>query len=221
MNFEKARFNMVEQQIRPWEVLDQRVLDLISATARDEFVPADYRGVAYSDTRIPLAHGEFMMAPKVEGRILQALEISGTDRGLEIGTGTGYLTMLLAQSARHITTVDLHDDFSQSAAKTLASRGITNVDFLTQDGCAELPSNSPYDFIAVTGALCSTSPALNNFQQQLAIGGRLFVVVGEAPTMEARLITRKSETIFSINALFETDLKYLIGAEAPARFNFD
>lgn len=221
MNFEKARFNMVEQQIRPWEVLDQRVLDLISASARDEFVPADYRGVAYSDTRIPLAHGESMMAPKVEGRILQALDITPSDRGLEIGTGTGYLSMLMAQSARLLTTIDLHEDFTQQAAKSLASRGITNVEFLTQDGCDGHAAGGPYDFIAVTGALCSTSPALNHYQEQLAIGGRLFAVVGEAPTMEARLITRKSETIFSANALFETDLKYLIGAEAPARFSFD
>ena len=221
MNFEKARFNMVEQQIRPWEVLDQRVLDLFSASARDEFVPADYRGVAYSDTRIPLAHGESMMAPKVEGRLLQALEIAPTDRGLEIGTGTGYLAMLMARSARQLTSLDLHEDFTQAAAKRLATNGINNVEFHTLDGCDGHSAGAPYDFIAVTGAISATSQALSNFKDQLAIGGRLFVIVGDAPTMEALLITRKSETIFSTNALFETDLKYLVGAEAPARFNFD
>ena len=221
MNFEKARFNMVEQQIRPWDVLDQRVLDLIAASARDEFVPPDYQGVSYSDTRIPLPHGESMMAPKVEGRLLQALDITAADRGLEVGTGTGYLTMLLARSARHLTSIDIHEDFTQAAAKNLATRSITNVEFRTQDGCDGDPAGAPYDFIAVTGAISSSSPALDNFRNQLAIGGRLFVIVGDPPSMQALLITRRSETIFSSDALFETELKYLSGAEAPAKFKFD
>ena len=218
MNFEKARFNMVEQQIRTWDVLDQQVLDIIASTARDEFVPEDYLGVSYSDTRIPIGHGETMMAPKVEGRILQALRIGPADRGLEVGTGSGFLTMLISQMAKHLITMDVHEEFTHGAAKRLAARNTSNVDFVTQDGCGGYPEGGPFDFIAVTGAMATENPAL---REQLAVGGRLFVIVGELPIMEALLIERQSETVFASEALFETELKYLLGAEAPAKFSFE
>ena len=218
MNFEQARLNMVEQQIRPWEALDQRVLDVILESPRDAFVPQDYQGIAYSDTRIPIGHGETMMSPKVEGRLLQALDIQAHERGLEIGTGTGYLTSLLAKFASHVTSVDIYEDFTEQARQRLALHGANNVDLLTDNGCDGMPSAGPYDFIAVTGAMATANPVL---REQLAIGGRLFVVVGKSPIMEAQLIERSSENVFAEDTLFETDLKCLVGAEAPAEFSFD
>lgn len=218
MNFEKARLNMVEQQIRPWEVLDQRVLDVILESERDAFVPAEYRGIAYSDTRIPIGHGEFMMSPKVEGRLLQALDIQSHERGLEIGTGSGYLCSLIATLSSQVISVDIHPDFIESAGKLLSARGINNVELMQQDASGGLPQAAPYDYIAVTGAMASVPASL---KEQLAIGGRLFVIVGQAPIMEAMLIERMSEDVYSQEALFETQLKYLNGAEALVEFEFD
>ena len=203
MNFEKARLNMVEQQIRPWEVLDQRVLDVILESQRDAFVPADYQGIAYSDTRIPIGHGETMMSPKVEGRLLQALDIQAHERGLEIGTGSGYLCSLIATLSSQVISVDIHADFIENAGKRLSGRGINNVDLVQQDACDGLLHAAPYDYIAVTGAMASVPASL---KEQLAIGGRLFVIVGQAPIMEAMLIERTSEDVYSQEALFETEL---------------
>lgn len=217
MNFEQARFNMVEQQIRPWEVLDQRVLDVISATPREYFVPKDYQGVAYSDTRIPIGHGETMLAPKVEGRILQALAITARDRGLLIGTGTGFLAALMAQLAGQLTSIDIHDEFTQEAARKLTAFGLHNVSFATQDGCDGYAQAEPFDFIAASGAMANFRPLI---QQQLAIGGRLFLVLGNSPIMNAHLITRETADVFTDDILFETDLKYLAGAEATRKFDF-
>ena len=153
MNFEKARLNMVEQQIRPWEVLDQRVLDTILDSPREAFVPAEYQGIAYSDTRIPIGHGETMMSPKVEGRLLQALDIQSHERGLEIGTGTGYLTWLLASFASQVVSVDIHQEFIDQASARLSARGANNVELIAADGCEGFAQAAPYDFIAVTGAM--------------------------------------------------------------------
>ena len=218
MNFEKARLNTVEQQIRPWEVLDQRVLDVILESQRDAFVPAEYQGLAYSDTRIPIGHGETMMSPKVEGRLLQALDIQPHERGLEIGTGTGYLCSLLATLSSQVVSVDIHANFTENASKRLSARGINNVELICQDACEGLPQAAPYDYIAVTGAMASVPTSLKN---QLAVGGRLFIIVGKAPIMEATLIERTGEDIYTQEALFETELKYLNGAEAPVEFKFD
>ncbi|MEM7467122.1 MAG: protein-L-isoaspartate O-methyltransferase [Pseudomonadota bacterium] len=218
MNFEIARSNMVEQQIRPWEVLDQRVLDVIAVSPRDRFVPSAYQGIAYSDTRIPIGHGETMMSPKVEGRLLQALDIQAHERGLEIGTGTGYLTSLLARFASHVKSVDIHADFIASAGDSLATAGISNVELVTQDAVNEIPEGGPYDFIAITGAVSTLDPGYENL---LAVGGRLFAVVGKPPIMEARLIYKTDNNVFTRETLFETELKFLNGAEAPAEFRFD
>ena len=155
MNFEQARVNMVEQQIRPWEVLDQRVLDAFLACPRDAFVPPQYQGIAYSDTRVPIGHGETMMSPKLEGRLLQALDIQSHERGLEIGTGTGYLSWLLTTFSQHLISIDIHTDFIDNAAKQLRARGVNNIELITRDGCDGLAQSAPYDFIAVTGAMAS------------------------------------------------------------------
>ena len=218
MNFEKARLNMVEQQIRPWEVLDQRVLDAILDSPREAFVPAEYQGIAYSDTRIPIGHGETMMSPKVEGRLLQALDIQSQERGLEIGTGSGYLSWLLASFASQVVSLDIHQEFIDQAEARLNAQRVKNVELVVADGCDGYAQGAPYDFIAVTGAMANVPATL---KEQLAVGGRLFIIVGKPPIMQALLIERSGDQEYSEQALFETELKYLNGAEAPVEFQFD
>ncbi len=215
MNTEQARFNMVEQQIRPWNVLDQRVLDLMSSTPREEFVPETYRSVAFSDNNIPLDHDQVMMPPKIEARMIQSLDIKPNNEALEIGTGSGYVTALLARSCRSVTSVEIHDDLSQAASKKLSAQGIENVSCNVGDGVEGWVQSAPYDVIAVTGSVHQLD---SRFQEQLRIGGRLFVIVGNNPVMEATLITRISDTEWSRESLFETSLPALAGAQCPARF---
>jgi protein-L-isoaspartate(D-aspartate) O-methyltransferase len=217
MDFEQARNNMVEQQIRTWEVLDQNVLDAISAIARDEFVPGAYRNLAYSDTSIPLGYGESMMTPKLEGRIVQSLNLTSNDRILEIGTGSGYLTALLAHCGGQVVSIEVLAGLHDSAKTRLESRAITNISLEQGDGLAGWKSAEPYEAIVLTGSVAS--PPLD-IERQLTIGGRLFMVVGEAPAMEAILLTRVGENEFSSESLFETDLKPLVGGEAISRFKF-
>ncbi len=215
MDFETARYNMIEQQVRTWDVLDQNVLDLLSRIHREDFVPAAYRRVALADVDIPIGHGEVTMTPKTEARLLQSLLLQPTDRVLEIGTGCGYLTALLATSAESVVSVDIHSDFTCSAREKLAANDIHNVALFTGDGVNGWPDNAPYDAIAVTGSV----PVLTGaFQSQLTIGGRLFVVVGESPAMEASLITRIDEQEWASESLFETDLAPLIGAPRKQTF---
>ena len=217
MNFEQARFNMVEQQIRTWAVLDQRVLDLLLTVPREEFVPERFRKLAFSDICIPLGHGEVMMPPKVEARLLQALDIQPSDRILEIGTGSAYLTALLASLGKRVISVEIEPEFARTAEPKLAARGIGNVKIEVGDGAYGWEREAPYDVIAVTGSV----PLLtDHFQRQLAIGGRLFVIVGESPVMEARLITRVDDHQWVQESLFETDLPALKGAPHPQRFVF-
>lgn len=215
MNIEQARFNMVEQQIRPWNVLDQRVLDLLADTRREDFVPGAYAELAFTDTRVPLGHSETMMTPKVEGRLLQALAVQPGEEALEIGTGSGYLSALLARSCRHVVSVEIHPDLSAAAAIALAGAGIENVTLEVADGTTGWQSSAPYDVIAVTGSMFEL-PA--SFREQLRVGGRLFVITGEAPVMQARLIVRVGDQEWSDECLFETSLKPLVGAEPPRRF---
>ncbi|MGH8626247.1 MAG: protein-L-isoaspartate O-methyltransferase family protein [Gammaproteobacteria bacterium] len=217
MNFEQARINMIEQQIRPWEVLDQRVLDQIGEIPREEFVPQRFRKLAFSDTQIPLGHGEVMMSPKLEARMVQALRLQPDDTTLEIGTGSGYVTALLASLSKQVLSIELYPDFTQSAAQKLARLSLSNVDLFTADGIRGWGKGGPYDAIAVTGSV----PLLSeHFQHQLKLGGRLFLIVGQAPIMEARLITRLSENEWNSEPLFETDLPPLAGAPVPERFVF-
>ena len=217
MNMAQARHNMIEQQIRPWDVLDQRVLELIEGLPRDKFVPSAYLKLAYADINIPLDHGQVMMAPKVEARMLQALNIKDTDTILEVGTGSGYVTALLARSGKHVYSVDIYPDVAAAAGRKLTELGIDNVTLETGDAVNGWDRHGPYDVIAITGSL-PTLP--EGFLQSLKIGGRLFVVTGQEPVMEARLITRTSEQGWIEQALFETVLPPLVNAPQPQRFVF-
>ena len=215
MNFEQARYNMIEQQIRPWEVLNQAVLDLISEIHREDFMPESYRELALADIQIPLAHGEVTMTPKVEARLLQSLDIQPGDNILEIGTGCAYLTALLAKSGRQVTSVDIYRDFTGQAVDKLKRYGISNVRLDTGDAVRGWGAPDRYDAIAVTGSV----PVLDTcFQEQLSVGGRLFMIVGRSPVMEALLITRMGNHEWSRESLFETDLPPLIGAGVPEEF---
>jgi protein-L-isoaspartate(D-aspartate) O-methyltransferase len=215
VNLEQARANMVLQQIRPWEVLDQRVLDLLEELPREDFVPEAYRKLAYADIAIPLGHAEVMMPPRLEARMLQALNIQPTETVLEIGTGSGFCTALLAKLGRHVFSVDIHPEFTAAAAQRLASHEIINVTLETGDAARGWASCGQVDVIALTGSL----PILPEvFEQSLQPGGRLFAIVGDAPAMEAILITRLSEDEFRRETLFETDLPALRNAQQPNRF---
>jgi protein-L-isoaspartate(D-aspartate) O-methyltransferase len=203
MNLEQARHNMIVQQIRPWEVMDDQVLDLIMRTPREDFVPPQYRNLAFTDTALPIGHGQVMMPPRLEARMLQALAVQPEESVLEVGTGSGYLTALLAQLARHVYSVERVPELKQAAEHRLAARGLTNLTLDEGDAAAGWPRRGSYDVIAVTGSLPELPLAL---QQGLNVGGRLFVVVGEAPAMEALLITRLGENEWAQESLFETEL---------------
>ena len=214
---EQARFNMIEQQVRPWDVLDQRVLDTMNSIPREDFVPEHYRSLAFADTNIPLGHEQVMMAPKLEGRLLQALAIQPTDKVLEIGTGSGYLTACLASLGNHVTSIDIKPDFTASAGATLATLDIENVTLETADAAAGIDSDERFDAIAVTGSI----PVLQQqFHRNLEIGGRLFIITGSLPIMEACLITRIDENNWSRESLLETCIPPLLHATGPQDFIF-
>jgi protein-L-isoaspartate(D-aspartate) O-methyltransferase len=217
MNLEQARFNMVEQQIRPWDVLDQRVLDAVAAVPRDAFVPDAYRQLAYADIEVPLGEGEVMMAPKVEGRMLQALRLRPTDRILEVGTGSGFVTALLARLSSRVLSVERLDAFSRRAGERLAAQGVGNVTLEVGDGRGGWPAGGPFDAIAMTGSLPEPDETL---LRQLAPGGRLFLVVGAPPVMEALLFTRVGEADWARESLFETELPPLRGLPPRESFVF-
>jgi protein-L-isoaspartate(D-aspartate) O-methyltransferase len=214
MNFESARAQMLTQQIRAWEVLDDRVLHTLHDVPREQFVPGQYRELAFADTEIPIGHGQKTMAPKVEGRLLQALQIEPSDEVLEVGTGSGYLTACLARLGGRVTSAEIFPDLAASAEARLAERGTDNVDVQVADALT-LQFEDRFDAIAVTGSL----PELNDhFIRMLRPRGRLFVVIGRAPVMEARLITRQSGGQWTELSLFETVLDPLINAEQPEPF---
>lgn len=215
LNLQQARENMVQQQIRTWDVLDQRILDLLEAMPREDFVPEPYRNLAYAEMSIPLGHGEVMMPPVVEARMLQALDIAPHETVLEIGTGSGFVTALLAKLGRHVHSVEIHPKFTNQAADCLAAHAIMNVSLHTGDAAQGWANSGQVDVIAITGSL----PILpDTFQQTLNPGGRLFAIVGDAPAMEAVLITRLSDKEFHRETLFETDLPVLRNALQPNRF---
>lgn len=216
-NLEQARFNMIEQQIRTWEVLDSAVLDLLKHVPREAFVPEQYAGLAFADIEIPIGEGQTMLSPKLEGRILQALEVRKTDKVLEIGTGSGYLTALLAKSAKEVISVEIHASLSALAKKRLAAQGIDNVTLEVGNATDGWPAQAPYDVIVFTGSL-PVSP--ENVKQSLAIGGRMFVVIGDAPAMHATMIRRVSADSFKYDVIFETCLPPLNNAPQPDRFQF-
>jgi protein-L-isoaspartate(D-aspartate) O-methyltransferase len=217
LDVERARFNMVEQQIRPWEVLDQRVLDLLLRIRREEYVPARYRALAFADMEIPLGHGEKMLAPRIEARMLQELALAPGDRILEVGTGSGHMTALLASLGSHVYSVDIVPEFIQSAGARLAAHGVTNTTLETGDAARGWDRHAPYDAIVVTGSM----PVLPDaFPKSLRPGGRLIAVVGEPPVMEAQLITCVAAGAYSTTGLFETCIAPLKNAVQPERFVF-
>ena len=207
---------MIDQQVRAWTVLDPAVLDVLSAVPREEFVPQAYESMAFADTEIPLGHGEFMMTPTVEGRVLQALELRDNDHVLEIGTGSGFLTACLATLAGTVTSIDIYDDFIRDAGRKLAGAGIDNIELRTLDATRELPGDR-YDAIAVTGSLETFDPRIVD---ALRPGGRLFVVVGSPPIMDARLVRRTGDTDWKSESLFETRLGPLVHGTLPPQFVF-
>ena len=217
INIESARHNMVVNQIRAGSVLDDRILELVSRGPRQDFVPDALRNLAFVDLQIPLGYGEVMMAPLVEARLLQALTIKPTDKILEIGTGSGYMTWLLAQLGAKVHSVEIRAEFTDRASGRLAAHGARNVELEVGDGARGWDKHAPYDVILVTGSL----PMLpDGFKKNLAVGGRLIAIVGQSPAMEARLITRITESGFDTRGLFETDLPPLRNALAPSAFAF-
>jgi len=216
MNIDFARQQMIDQQVRAWTVLDPSVLAVLSEVPREKFVPVAYEPLAFADTEIPLGHGEFMMTPTVEGRVLQALDLARNDHVLEIGTGSGFLTACLARLAATVTSIDIHEDFVRDAAGKLARAGIDNVALRTMDATCELPGDR-YDAIAVTGSIETFDP---RFVDALRPGGRLFVVVGSPPVMEARLVRRSGSADWKSESLFETKLAPLVHGTLPPQFVF-
>ena len=223
MDLEQSRYNMVEQQIRTWDVLDQEILQLLFELRREEFVPAAYRSLAFVDMEIPLGYGEVMLAPKVEARILQVLGINNTDRILEVGSGSGYLTALLARKGKFVHSVEIVPELAAMAEKNLRNHQITNVLVENGDAACGWAQHGPYDVIVLTG---STPVLPEEFQKSLKTGGRLFAVVGDPPVMQALLVTCVAQEengragAYSTVGLFETCIAPLRNAKQPERFTF-
>ncbi|HQS99920.1 MAG: protein-L-isoaspartate O-methyltransferase [Hydrogenophilales bacterium 16-64-46] len=217
MDIEQARYNMVEQQIRPWDVLNQSVLDLLFRLRREDFVPPPHRALAFVDMEIPLGHGEAMWTPKLEARVLQELTLSPADRVLEIGTGSGYFTALLAAQAAEVVSVDIHADFSSAASASLRAHGIANVNLQTGDAARDWYDQDGFDAIVLTGSTPLLSDA---FRRRLRVGGRLFAITGTPPVMQAQLVTCTAPGAFRSVTLFETCVAPLLNAPQPAAFVF-
>lgn len=215
-NIEQARFNMIEQQIRPWDVSDAKVLGLLSAIKREQFVPAGRQPLAFMDMEIPLGHGAFMWQPKLEGRVLHELRVQKGEKVLEVGTGSGYLAALLSRLASQVTSIEIVPELSAQAAQKLAAHGSDNIQLEVGDAAKNWGS-AQYDVIVLTGSLPQYP---REFQQQLKVGGRMFVIVGDAPAMQAKVITRLAKDVFESVTLFETHVAPLQNAPQPQRFKF-
>jgi protein-L-isoaspartate(D-aspartate) O-methyltransferase len=216
MNTNFARQQMINQQVRAWDVLDTTVLDGLNEVARERFVPEQFASLAFADTEIPLGHGELMMTPTIEGRVLQALGLSGGESVLEVGTGSGFLTACLATLATHVTSIDIYADFLDSAKQSLQACDIDNFELLEMDGMRALPEGT-FDAIAVTGSMHALDL---RFVEALNPGGRLFVVSGDAPAMCATRITRKEDDSWQSDILFETELAPLVNGGLLPQFTF-
>ena len=216
MDTDFARRQMVQQQVRTWDVADPSVLAVLAELHRERFVPAGFEELAFADTAIPLPHSQMMMTPTVEGRLLQALKLEPQHRVLEIGTGTGFLTACLAKLAAAVTSVDIFSDFVSMAESNLADARIENTELICMDATKELPKGE-FDAVAVTGSL----PVFDTrFVDAVKPGGRLFVIVGDSPVMDARIMTRIGENDWSTKSLFETDVRPLLNASRPSAFSF-
>ena len=216
MDTEFARQQMVEQQVRAWDVLHPDVLKVLKTVPREQFVPVGYEALAFADTAIPIGNGQMMMTPTLEGRVLQALQPVPADNVLEIGTGTGFLTACLARLAGRVTSIDIVADFLTTAKANLEDSGINDVELLTMDATQELPDEK-YDAIAITGSIQRFDP---RFVMALNPEGRLFVVVGDEPAMDARLVRRTGEGAWHTESLFETVLTPLVNGSKPQQFLF-
>lgn len=215
MDFEQARFKMIEQQIRPWDVLDPAVLDLLSVVRREDFVPPALKDLAFADMELPIGKGQTMLAPKIEARMLQELAVKKTDVVLEIGSGSGYMAALLASKAEYVVSIEIDPDLAQMAERNLARAGIANVSVEVGDGARGWAEQAPYDVIVISGSL----PELpEEFPAQLKVGGRLLAIIGEAPVMTVQLVTRTDDDAWSRIKLFETVVAPL--ANAPRRNAF-
>jgi protein-L-isoaspartate(D-aspartate) O-methyltransferase len=217
MNTEQARFNMIEQQIRPWEVLDQGVLSLLAIVPREDFVPPAQRAMAFVDTQVPLSEGQRMLEPKVEARLLQELAVARHEKVLEVGAGSGYMAALLAHKAQRVITLEKRPLLARQAADNLRRAGLVNVGVREADGSRGLPDEAPFDVIMLSGSVAELPPAL---LAQLKIGGRLAAIVGEQPVMHALLVTRTGEHDFRRVELFDTVAPRLDGFGEPSRFVF-
>lgn len=217
MNIEQARFNMIEQQIRPWNVLDQDVLDLLQVVKREQFVPEAYKSLAFVDSEIPLPTGEAMFTPKVEARIMQELQVKKHETVLEIGAGSGYMAALLAHKARHVVSVEIVPELAELARRNLAAAGVANVAVEQGNGAEGWSNGAPFDVIVISGALELLPEA---FLKQVKVGGRIFSIVGEAPVMTAQVTQRVSDNAYDTVKVFETNVKPLQAAPVPSRFTF-
>jgi protein-L-isoaspartate(D-aspartate) O-methyltransferase len=217
MNTQQARFNMVEQQIRPWQVLDAQVLTVLSNVARELFVPAAYQALAYTDTDIPLGHGQSMVPPRVDARLMHDLQLTGTEKVLEIGTGSGYLSALLAGRAQRVVSLEINAELASNARNNLQRAGISNVDVRVADGSHGAAGDAPFDAIVLGGSVAEVPQAL---LQQLAVGGRLIAIVGQDPVMVATLFTRTADAAWNSKALWDTSAPRLQGFTEPSRFHF-
>ena len=208
-NLKQARENMIEQQIRPWDVLDQRVLDVLAQVPRDSFVAEEHRGLAYSDYQLPIGFGQTLFKPTIDGRLLQTLALKPTDSVLEIGTGSGYLTACLSRLTQHVDSIEIHPELHGKAKAHIDALGVTNVSLLVQDAAETWDSRDAYDAIAFGGAIEAIP---DSYKHKMAIGGRLFAIIGDCrqPTMEAIQLTRLSETEWITDSLFETQVDPLI-----------
>lgn len=216
MNTEFARQQMIKQQVRAWDVLDENVLEVFSDVKRETFVPSEFESLAFADAEIPLAHGQMMLTPTIAGRVLQALSLVGGEDVLEIGTGSGFLTACLATLASHVTSIEIHEDLMATAERNLHNTGIDNVDLLKMNGMKDLPDGK-FDAIAVTGSIQQLN---TRFVDALHPGGRLFVVVGDAPAMVAQIITKTDDTQWESESIFETVITPLINGAPPPQFLF-
>lgn len=217
MDTEQARFNMIEQQIRPWDVLDPRVLELLPTVPREDFVPADQRALAFIDTHISLDHGQVMMQPKQEARLLQEAAVTAKDRVLEIGTGSGYMTALLASLAHEVDTVDIFPDFLPVAEQKLVAHGLNNINYFEGDAADGWTGDISYDVIILTGSVPMLS---EGFTEILNPNGRLVAIVGQDPIMEATLIVKRGDGSVRRTSLFDTSLPPLLNAKTPSAFVF-
>ncbi len=218
MNIEQARFNMIEQQIRTWEVLDQDILSLLSVVKREDFVPAAYRSLAFVDTQVPLPGGQSMLEPKVEARLLQELALQRHENVLEVGAGSGYMAALLAHRARHVTTLEIDPELARLAEGNLKHAWVMNASVVNADASQATPAGGPFDVIVLSGSVAAVPAAL---LAQLRPGGRLVAIVGQLPIMRAVLLTRGAESNGHASIeLFDTVAPRLLGYAEPSRFIF-